>query len=212
MTTLADDGLWLIDPKTLGVRAAARSATATVEVGIGGGTAFVAADSAYGPDVDVTPVDAEVQGTLWTRSRQRRLGDRRWPGRLAVPRRIIGGQPGEQNPFGELLRVGGASEATGTLSRNSRTFGTRILQRIPIPGPPANEENSGDAVGLAIGAGGVLSVSATPWRGICEVGDTAEAGHIEAKVRLPFVPRSVAWRGRCGSRPSSTISSHGSTQ
>jgi YVTN family beta-propeller protein len=100
----------------------------------------------------------------------------------------VGSLAGEQNPFGELLRVG-VSEATGTLSRNSRSFRTRILQRIPIPAPPPNEENVGEPVGVAIGAGAiwVLGDALTPelWR-IDPAG-----GQIEAKIRLPFVPRSV---------------------
>jgi predicted Ser/Thr protein kinase len=191
VTTLADDGLWLIDPKTLGVQRLGANGY-PVGVAISGGTAFVAADSApYGPDVgSVTPVDAKSGNALdaipTAGASAIAGGPDVW---LVHGGRWVGSLAGEQNPFGELLRVG-ASEATGTLSRNSRTFGTRILQRIPIPGPPANEENSGDAVGLAIGAGGIWVLGDALTRILWRI-DPA-GGHIKAKVRLPFVPRSVA--------------------
>ncbi len=190
VTTLGDDGVWLIDPKTLGVQRIAANGN-PVGVAISGGTAFVAADSApYGPDVgSVTPVDAKSANALdaipTAGASAIAGGPDVW---LVHAGRWVGSLAGEQNPFGELLRVG-VSEATGTLSRNSRSFRTRILQRIPIPAPPPNEENVGEPLGVAIGAGAIwmLGDALTPelWR-IDPAG-----GHIEAKVRLPFVPRSV---------------------
>ena len=191
VTTLGDDGLWLIDPKTLGVQRIAANGY-PVGVAISGGTAFVAADSApYGPDVgSVTPVDAKSGNALdaipTAGASAIAGGPDVW---LVRGGRWVGSLAGEQNPLGELLRVG-ASEATGTLSRNSRTFGTRILQRIPIPGPPANEENSGDALGVAIGAGGIWVLGDALTRMLWKI--DPGTGHIEATARLPFVPRSVA--------------------
>ena len=190
VTTLADDGLWLIDPKTLGVQRLAANGN-PVGVAISGGTAFVAADSApYGPDVgSVTPVDAKSGNALdaipTAGASAIAGGPDVW---LVRGGRWVGSLAGEQNPFGELLRVG-ASEATGTLSRNSRSFGTRILQRISIPGPPPNEENSGDAVGVAIGAGGIWVLGDALTRTLWKI--DPGTGRIEATARLPFVPRSV---------------------
>ena len=190
VTSLADDGLWLIDPKTLGVQRIAANGN-PVGVAISGGTAFVAADSApYGPDVgSVTPVDAKSGNAFdaipTAGASAIAGGPSVW---LVRGGPWVGSLAGEQNPFGELLRVG-ASEATGTLSRNSRTFGNRILQRISIPGPPANEENSGDAVGVAIGAGGIWVLGDALTRTLWKI--DPGTGRIEGTARLPFVPRSV---------------------
>ena len=138
VTTLADDGLWLIDPKTLGVQRIAANGY-PVGVAISGGTAFVAADSApYGPDVgSVTPVDAKSGNALdaipTAGASAIAGGPDVW---LVHGGRWVGSLAGEQNPFGELLRVG-ASEATGTLSRNSRTL------RDPHPAAHSDPRPSG---------------------------------------------------------------------
>ena len=65
VTTLADDGLWRIDPETLGVQRIAANVN-PVGVAISGGTAFVATDSSpYGPDVgSVTPIDPKSGNAL----------------------------------------------------------------------------------------------------------------------------------------------------
>jgi predicted Ser/Thr protein kinase len=196
VTTLGDDGLWRIDPKTLDVLRIAANVN-PVGVAISGGTAFVANNSSpYAPPVgSVTPIDARSGDALDAIPTGGALAIASGPGVWLIhdAARWLAG--------GELLRVG-----------VSGPYGGRILQSISIPVASPTEENlPGAPVRMAIGASGIWLLGDALGRSLWRI-DTATR-HIEAKVGLPFVPRSVvAGAGAVCSRLSSTISSRGSTQ
>jgi YVTN family beta-propeller protein len=174
VTTLGDDGLWRIDPKTRDVLRIAANVN-PVGVAISGGTAFVANNSSpYAPPVgSVTPIDARSGDALDAIPTGGALAIASGPGVWLIhdAARWLAG--------GELLRVG-----------VSGPYGGRILQSIPIPGASPNEENlQGGPVSMAIGAGGIWLLGDALGRSLWRIDPGGR--HIEAKVWLPFAPRSV---------------------
>ena len=103
----------------------------------------------------------------------------------------MGSLAGEQNPFGELLRVDVGSH--GNAFAQLPHLRDPHPARIPIPGPPANEEDSGDAIGLAIGAGGIWVLGDALTR-ICG-GSILPAGISRPRSALPFAPTELVAAG-----------------
>jgi predicted Ser/Thr protein kinase len=174
VTTLGDNSLWRIDPKTLDVLRIAANVN-PVGVAISGGTAFVANNSSpYAPPVgSVTPIDARSGDALDAIPTGGALAIASGAGVWLIhdAARWLAG--------GELLRVG-----------VSGPYGGRILQSISIPGASPTEENlPGAPVRMAIGAGGIWLLGDALGRSLWRIDPGAR--HIEAKVGLPFLPRSV---------------------